>query len=71
MCVPMVGHRNHVITSGLVTTAKAVCACGLCSGMYCDTYVCMYINMQNNFELSLQAAAPYFEQVLVPIIILI
>ena len=32
-----------------------VFGCGLCSGMYCDTYVFMYMNMQNMFELSLQA----------------
>ena len=48
-----------------------VFGCGLCSGMYCDTYVFMYMNMQTMFELSLQAAAPYFNQILVPIIILI
>ena len=48
-----------------------VFVCGLCSGMYCDTYVFMYMNMQNMFELSLQAAAPYFDQILVPIIVLI
>ena len=33
-----------------------MCVCGLCSGVYCDTYVFMYMNMQNMFELSLQAS---------------
>ena len=40
-----------------------VFVCGLCSGMYCDTYVFMYMNMQNMFELSLQAPRKFIAAV--------